>query len=266
MTNATQLIITADDFGAHMAINEAVEAAHTHGVLSAASLMMGGGAVDDAIERARSLPNLRVGLHITLVEGQPLTRCPALTQPNGMFLNNLVKAGVVWFFSPKARRQLKAEMTAQFEAFKASGLALDHVNAHNHMHMHPTVLSYIIELSKVYRIQSVRLPRQPGSPPWLTPLLMLMRWRLDRAGIKTNDYVLGLADSGHLNTNTMLKLLQKLPKGVIELYCHPATKALPDTLSGYDPVGELAALQSDVIVSHLARESLKPVGFSDVFA
>ena len=35
------LIFTADDFGLHPAINDAVEQAHRHGVLNAASLMVG---------------------------------------------------------------------------------------------------------------------------------------------------------------------------------------------------------------------------------
>ncbi len=265
--NATHLIITADDFGAHIAINEAVEAAHHHGVLSAASLMMGGEALADAVARAKRSPKLRVGLHLTLVEGRPLTVCPKLMQQNGRFTENLVKAGFIWFFSPSARRQLKAEITAQFEAFQATGLKLDHVNAHNHMHIHPTVLGIIIDISKRYGVKWVRLPYEPQTMGWLKPLMWMMRWRLKRSGIKTNDIMLGLAASGHLSEITMLKLLQSMPKsGIIELYCHPATVNLPDYLPGYEAVVEFAALQSDVIVSHLSHETIKPVGFSDIFA
>ncbi len=265
--NATHLIITADDFGAHQAINAAVEAGHSNGVLSAASLMMGGEAVEDAVARARHLLNLRVGLHLTLVEGRPLTHCPKLTQQNGLFHDNLVRAGFIWFFSPSARRQLKAEIIAQFEAFQATGLKLDHVNAHNHMHVHPTVLSIIISISVRYGVRWVRWPYEPQSMGWLKPLMMLMRWRLTKAGIKTNDTMLGLSASGHLDEQTMLKLLRSMPKkGVTELYCHPAIAHIPGYLSGYQPIIELAALQSDVIVSHLSHETIKSVGFSDIFA
>ena len=65
------LIVTADDFGAAPEVNEAVEIAHTRGILTAASLMMSGTAVGDAIARARRLPTLRVGLHLVLVDSPP---------------------------------------------------------------------------------------------------------------------------------------------------------------------------------------------------
>ena len=68
---AAALIVTADDFGAAVEVNEAVEAAHRTGILTAASLMVSGAAAGDAVARARRNPNLRVGLHLVLVEGRP---------------------------------------------------------------------------------------------------------------------------------------------------------------------------------------------------
>src|SRR5471032_3146050 len=65
------LILTADDFGLHTRVNEAVERAHRNGVLSSASLMVAGDAAADAVERARRLPTLRVGLHVVLADGRP---------------------------------------------------------------------------------------------------------------------------------------------------------------------------------------------------
>src|ERR1700733_8305563 len=63
-------IITADDFGLATTVNEAVETAHLSGVLTAASLMVGAPAAQDAAQRARANPSLRVGLHLTLCDGQ----------------------------------------------------------------------------------------------------------------------------------------------------------------------------------------------------
>ncbi|HET8585835.1 MAG TPA: hopanoid biosynthesis-associated protein HpnK, partial [Casimicrobiaceae bacterium] len=137
-----KLIVTADDFGAAREVNEAVELAHTKGILTAASLMMSGDAVDDAIARARRLPTLRVGLHLVLVDGKPVlppAAIPALVDRDGRFPRDLVRAGVNLFLRPDARRQLAAEIAAQFDAFAATGLALDHVNAHHHFHLHPSV-------------------------------------------------------------------------------------------------------------------------------
>ena len=37
------------------------------------------------------------------------------------------------------KRQLRAEIEAQFAAFAATGLPFDHVNTHKHFHLHPTI-------------------------------------------------------------------------------------------------------------------------------
>jgi len=104
-------------------------------------------AAADAVARARRMPGLRVGLHLVLVEGRPVLppeRVPDLVDAQGFFRENMVRAGIAFFFRPKVRRQLEAEIEAQFSAFAATGLPLDHVNAHKHFHLHPTVTSMIL--------------------------------------------------------------------------------------------------------------------------
>ncbi|MBV8073792.1 MAG: hopanoid biosynthesis-associated protein HpnK [Candidatus Eremiobacteraeota bacterium] len=228
-----RLIVTADDFGFSPAVNEAVERGHREGVLTTASLMVGAPAAADAIARARTLPALSVGLHVVVVNGRPVLppeRVPALVDSSGAFSADLGRAGVRYFFSRRARRQLEAEIRAQFEAFAASGLRLDHANAHNHMHVHPTVLSTIVEVGRAFGLRGVRLPREPFAPPtlraatnaaFLAPWLRLMDVRLRRAGLKFNDYVIGLNDTGAMDAERIVRLLEKLPPGVTELYLHP---------------------------------------------
>ncbi|MFI4922491.1 MAG: ChbG/HpnK family deacetylase, partial [Burkholderiales bacterium] len=62
-----RLIVTADDFGASLPVNEAIEQAHQNGILNTASLMVGAAAAPDAVERAKHMPSLKVGLHVVLV-------------------------------------------------------------------------------------------------------------------------------------------------------------------------------------------------------
>ena len=52
-----RVVLTADDFGLAVPVNEAVERAHRDGVLGCASLMVGAAAAADAIERAGSTEN-----------------------------------------------------------------------------------------------------------------------------------------------------------------------------------------------------------------
>ena len=96
-----QVIFTADDFGLCPEVNAAVEKAHREGVLSAASLMVAAPAADDAVERARRLPRLKVDLHLTLVDGRPLlpaAEIPSLVDASGNFQTNLVGTDVRCFF------------------------------------------------------------------------------------------------------------------------------------------------------------------------
>lgn len=229
-----RLIVTADDFGLSEAVNEAVETAHRDGILTATSLMVGEPAARDAVERARRLPSLAVGLHLVVVDGVavlPPAEIPALVDKEGRFRNCLACAGFVYFFHPAARRQLAREIRAQFLAFKATGLALDHVNAHHHMHLHPTVLGLLIRIGKEFGLRAIRLPREPlfhrGRVNWsrllLTPWLALMHWRIRRAGLHCNNSIFGLSDSGRMNAARMLDIIRRLPEGVTEVFCHPAS-------------------------------------------
>ena len=266
-----QVIFTADDFGLCAEVNEAVERAHTGGVLSAASLMVAAPAALDAVMRARRLPNLKVGLHLTLVDGKALSpphEIPTLVDAHGMFSTDLVAAGMRWFFSPTARRDLRKEIRAQFEAFRGTGLTLDHVNAHNHMHLHPTVLGMIIDLAEEFGVTALRLPAEPPQPG-LALWLALMRRRLRGAGLAYNDVLVGLKDSGHITEARVLSALDRLQDGVSEFYFHPATAATPAleaNAPGYDRLGELHALTSRPVAHRLKALGLTPVGFADLKA
>ena len=217
----------------------------------------------------RRLPDLRVGLHLTLVDGHPLlppAAIPALVDSSGAFPTNLTAAGVRWFFLPAARRDLRKEIRAQFEAFRATGLKLDHVNAHNHMHLHPTVLGMILDLAREFAVPGIRLPYEPPSFA-LAPWIALMRARLRGAGLRYNDTLLGLSATGHFNTAAVLAGLDTLGPGVTEFYFHPAvgsTAALESAAPGYDRGGELAALISPEVAARLGALNLQPVGFSDL--
>ena len=136
------------------------------GVLTAASLMVGAPATAAAVELARRLPRLAVGLHLTLVDAKPIlptSAVPDLVDARGRFRANMARSGAAMFFLPHVRRQMRAEIRAQFEAFRATGLKLDHVTAHKHFHLHPSILSTILELAKEFGVRAVRGPFEPAA-------------------------------------------------------------------------------------------------------
>ena len=278
-----RLIVTGDDFGASTLVNEAIEQAHRGGILNTTSLMVAGTAGDDAVRRARRLPQLRVGLHVVVVDGKPLldpASIPALVDKTGHFSKQLVQAGFNFFFNAAARGQLEAEIRAQFEAYRATGLPLDHVNAHNHMHLHPTVLDAIIAIGHDYGMNAMRVPKEPFGPSWrasqnnlvgrfgnavlLAPMIARMRSRLRAAGIAANDFVLGLSDTGHMTRERVAALMRQLPEGATEIYFHPATRRWPGMPAWAQSEEELAALMDADIANYLREAGIVMTTFTEL--
>ena len=281
-----KVIITGDDFGLARSVNEAIVRAHTEGILTSASLMPGGDFFADAVQGARSLPTLRVGLHLTLVEGRPVSPpelVPDLMDSNGEFSTRLARAGFRFFFLPGIRRQLETEIRAQFEAFAQTGLSLDHADAHNHMHLHPTVLGLMLKTGKEYGLRAVRLPKEPPLRSWraagreigtrftsaffLAPWMLHMKRTLRRAGCKCNDYLFGMTDSGAMTEPLLQKIIRNLPEGVTELCCHPAVRRSPEidrAMPLYRHEDEFRALTSDRLRRTLKEVQAQAVTFSDL--
>jgi len=272
--------VTADDFGVAPEVNAAVELAHREGILTAASLMVGGAAAADAVARARRLPSLRVGLHLVLVDGEPLlppAAIPDLVDADGYLRRDLAAAGRAIFFRRAARRQLAAEIEAQFAAFAATGLPLDHVNAHHHFHVHPSIARPLLAIGKRYGMRAVRVPAEPTAilrridpagayrRDWLAePWARLLGIRLRRAGVTTPAQVFGVAWSGAMTQSRMAGVLRHLPDGLTEMYAHPATT---ERFSGAAGAGghrvELEALTAPGMGDLVHAVGVRTGGYSD---
>jgi hopanoid biosynthesis associated protein HpnK len=281
-----RIIVTGDDFGLALPVNEAIVAAHQQGILTAASLMMGEQFTRDAVERARRLPGLRVGLHLALVEGRPVSapqQIPDLVDARGAFSTHLARAGFKFFFKPGIRRQLETEIRAQFEAFHKTGLALDHANAHNHMHLHPTLMRLILKVGRDYGLRAVRLPNEPPLRSWrasrkalgpklassvfLCPWMNLMKHLLRRAHVRHNDFLFGMSDSGTMTLDLALRFIRNLPAGVTELCFHPATRRCSEidrTMPRYRHEDEFRALTSESLLRAVQAGNIQRIAFSDL--
>jgi chitin disaccharide deacetylase len=276
------LIVTADDFGLHESVNQAVEQASRAGILNAASLMVTAHATKDAVRRARLLPNLCVGLHVVLADGWSTLDAqliPEIADLSGRMHSDMFRKGVRFFLKSAARRQLEAEIRAQFAAFARTGLTLDHVNVHKHFHIHPTILSILLEVGRDYGMPAVRVPDEPfwfaarsaGVLPGLaqallSPWIALMKHRLHRARVFHNDRIFGIAASGAMDEAGLLAILARLPPGVSEIYLHPATRsgsAITASMSHYRHAEELDALSSPRVRAALNAVAVRG-GYTEV--
>lgn len=278
------LIVTADDFGLSVSVNAAVEEAYKKGILTSASLMVSAPAAADAVERARNLPGLGVGLHVVLVDGRPVLppeAIPDLVGPDGRFSTQLIRTGANIFCRRSVQRQVAAEIRAQLEAFRQTGLPLDHVNGHHHFHQHPTVLGMIIDLAREFSVKAVRVPYEPFITSWQarhsgllrrlgSGLFYLhraarMKILLGRARIRYNDYLFGLNDSGRMDKAVLLQFLAHLPEGISEVYCHPAAArwAGVDTFpENYLCEQEFQALVDPAVVTCLQESNIRRTTFT----
>lgn len=247
------------------AVNEGIERAFRAGVLRQCSLMVAGDAAQDAVRRAHALPGLRVGLHLVVIEGRamlPASEVPDLVDASGWFPSDQLRLGVRYYFLPQVRRQLRAEIAAQFAAFAATGLTLHHADAHKHMHLHPTIGRLLIEEGARHGLRRVRVPFEPiavmarcGVAQGLGAKAMaagtrVLRRQIARAGMAAPDQVFGLAWSGAVTEARLLTLAEHLPPGETEIYTHPAAgrDALLDRLMPeYQHEAELAALLSPLV-------------------
>ncbi len=234
------MIVNADDFGRSRSINAAVIRAHREGILTTASLMVNE-ASDEAVALAKENPRLGVGLHLTLLCGHsalPRVKIPGLVNHRQEFGDNPAVVGFRYFFARYLHEQLRDEMAAQFDRFRATGLPLDHVNGHLHLHLHPTVFAILMENAAAWGITHLRLTRDPF---WFNARLARGHWFyrashalihhvlggrahpvLQRKAIKHTGVVFGLLQNARVDETYVLKLLNILPPGDSELYSHPS--------------------------------------------
>jgi hopanoid biosynthesis associated protein HpnK len=274
------LVITADDFGISAEVNAAVEAAHRRGILSAASLMVGAPAAVDAVERARRLPNLRVGLHVVLTDGDPVSKpahVPGLIGKDGRFRNDLPRYGAELAFRPSRQRQMIKEIAAQFAAYEATGLPLDHVNGHRHLHLHPAIAAAVMSIGRDYGMRALRVPVEPwpiiaGIDPQArrligriaAPWAKRMRARARRECLSAPDAVFGLAWSGAMTASRVAALLNRLPPGFVEIYLHPGEHGdFPGAAPGYRYAEEFAALCDPECIAAVRRSGYTVGGYAD---
>ncbi len=238
-----RLVVNADDFGRSEEINAAVIRAHREGILTTASLMVNEPACEQAVALARENPRLGVGLHLTLLcghSGLEPDRIPGLVNSRREFTDNPVAAGFRYFFQRSLREQLRAEIRQQFRRFEATGLTLDHVNGHLHLHLHPVVFEILMSEASELGIRRLRLTRDPlrlnlrlvpGHLLYRAQHAFIFNWLARRAlpalqakGITHTDAVFGLLQNARVDENYVLQLLPELQAGDSELYSHPSLR------------------------------------------
>lgn len=154
-------IFNADDFGISRGVNAAIVKAHREGVLNSASLMINQKFAEEAVKQAKEMPNLEMGLHINLTNefpAAPAQKIPLLTDERGKLKNGFVNLLLLSFFKPRQlRQQVEIEIRAQIAKYLATGLPLQHLDSHRHVHLIPQIFKVTRKLQKEYEVPRIRV-------------------------------------------------------------------------------------------------------------
>jgi hopanoid biosynthesis associated protein HpnK len=263
------LIVNADDFGMSRPVNDGIVEAHRDGLVTSVSLMANGPAFEDAVEQLQALPRLGVGVHLSLVGGEPVgdpQTVPTMLNRRGAFLGGWPAFIMRYLAGGIDLGELEREAAAQIERVLEAGIVPDHLDSHQHLHMLPGVFERIHALAQRYRVPVMRVPREPVvdlrgdlARPWGLARRQALRGVIAAQvgvcmnGVRSVNACWGVADSCRLTTQRLLRFLRAVPEGASELICHPGTgRGEPG-----DRPRELAALTSPS-----AREAVRAAGIT----
>jgi len=254
-----RLIVNADDFGLTRGVNRAIVACHQRGIVSSATLMATGACFDEAVALATQMPQLSVGCHVVLVDGEPLlpaSEVRSLLAPGtNRFYHSIGEVLRAVAGGRFRAEEVEAEAGAQFARLQGSKVEVSHFDAHKHTHMFPSLLRPLLQAASTHGITALRNPFEaPGVVGWrearasktllvrkaetaLLRALLYRRWlrTVRAAGFATTDGSLGVAATGTLDEARLRAMLKRMPPGTWELVCHP----------GYND-GELAAVRTSL--------------------
>ena len=240
------LIVNADDLGWTDGVNRGILEAFHHGIVTSTSLLANGAAFAAAVKAAKSAPGLGVGVHLNLSDGPPVADREAVTS----LLNDqgCFAGGPQSLLLRRARRglvldEVEEEWDAQIQKARDAGIRPTHLDGHKHVHMLPGLFEIALRMAKKHGIEAIRVSLEESSlrsalasganhrasvvmkqgvkARGLKLLARDAREQATRAGIATADYFCGIAQTGELTREGLLRLLKHLPEGTTELMCHP---------------------------------------------
>jgi chitin disaccharide deacetylase len=283
-----RLIINADDLGLTSGVNRAIQEAARSGAITSATLMASSSRFEEAVGIARKLPELRVGCHVVLVDGEPVsTGLKSLTNEATTFRSSLKDFALAATQKRIAQDEIQREAEAQIAKIQLAGLAVTHVDTHKHTHMFPHVLLPLIKAAKARGIYRIRNPFEPfrawpgaalmGRPGlWIRTfeVAILKKFSAEffrtirEEGMRTTDGSVGVIATGKLNQSVLLSTIQALPEGTWELVCHPGYMDAELAAAGMRLLAsrqvELEALQSEPTRNALAKRGVELISYEDL--
>jgi predicted glycoside hydrolase/deacetylase ChbG (UPF0249 family) len=291
-----RLIVNADDFGMTRGINRAIVEASGQGIVTSTTLMATARAFDNAVTQVVQLgPHVSIGCHVILLDGTPVlppARISSLLQPASgqnarefrIKLGDFARAALSGKVDPE---QVESEAGAQISRLQDSGINVSHIDCHKHTHMFPAVLKPLLRAAKSRGVPAIRNPFGRLFP---SPFGRILRnpkmWRrvaelgvlsnfcasfkkeVENHGLRTPDGSVGVIDTGSLDLESFLVIVDTLPEGTWELVCHPgyndAELDLVRTRLRQSRERELEILSSPSAKTALRKRGIELISYHDL--
>jgi len=275
-----KLIVHADDFGLDEEINNGIEKAHTQGILTSASIMPNGNSFGHAVSIAKSLPELDIGIHLTLVEETPLSDrklISSIIDEEGNFYPHTSSFFTRYLMGKIDPAQVYRELDLQIQKVFDTGLPISHLDSHQHTHIIPGVFKEVVKLASKYKINAIRIPKEKIRLYMLYPGNLLRVFELGMVnfmcGLNKNknliktDYFAGFYFGGQLGKSNLLKVLTTVSQpGIHELMCHPGNIPLHNEYSHWNYLwyDELSALTDPAIQEFITQKGISLISYRDI--
>lgn len=240
------IIRNADDFGKSEDVNKAIVTGFREGYIDRTTLMVNMPYADDAVSEAkREGFSDKIGIHLNLTEGMPLTegikQNPLFCGPDGRFHALFCKSTKYRLYMDNlSRDQIYQELSAQLKKYSDYGLTLFHVDSHHHVHTNLPVFLALKSLAKEYDFSSVRLSRNlfHGGNGVMKIYKGIYNARVKRICKSVTDYFGSYIDLKEYDSNEGLTELVR--KKTVEVMLHPMYKEgrLMDTDTPMEEVNE----------------------------
>lgn len=252
-----KLILNADDFGLTESVNLAIVDYIKAGVVKSTTVMMNqpGTAHAAALNAQGLIPD--VGLHFTLTSGRPIAEpslIPSLVDASGCFYDR----ATLFNKSDICPKEVVIELKAQYQAALDAGFEINHIDSHH--------FAGAFRALKVGFTEGIN---EIGLPARRIDNVVLGQEMLRSATPDAFDmgfYAEG-ATLEHLKA-MLTAYKHKMPTGVVELMCHPATEVTEElcAVSGYTQqrVDEWEILTSRTLKEWLETNQIRCIGFNDI--
>jgi predicted glycoside hydrolase/deacetylase ChbG (UPF0249 family) len=274
-----RVIINADDCGFSPVVTEGILRAHRNGLVTSTTLMANMPSAASAAAKLTEVPQLGVGVHLNASQGPVLSdKGQALVGADGAMDRSAAGVILACVARPALLEAIEAEFDAQIRWVLDHGIRPTHLDTHRHAHAWGPVFSRVLRLARRYDI------------PWIrryTEVLPGGRWpacdRLQRrvshictALGRVNECwsgrpdelvtrgTWGIAHTGGITRNWLMRAANELRDGVTEIMTHPGMHQDSNETPTGSRLGQQRSAEREALCDDRVRDEFERHGIERI--